>query len=105
MIWYILKLFIVLPLIGALIWGTLKLLQKMQARYGAAPGQAKAVRVIETTMLSPTLKLAVIEFHGREILVSASRNGLTRLAEAPARAPAALATGTTTLAAAPESGE
>ena len=34
-------------------------------------------------MLSPTLKLAVIEFHGREILVSASRNGLTRLAEAP----------------------
>jgi flagellar protein FliO/FliZ len=36
-------------------------------------------------MLSPTLKLAVIEFHGREILVSASRQGLTRLAEAPAR--------------------
>ena len=36
-------------------------------------------------MLSPTLRLAVIEFHGREILVSTSRNGLTRLAEAPAR--------------------
>ena len=36
-------------------------------------------------MLSQTLKLAGIEFHGREILVSASRNGLTRLAEAPAR--------------------
>jgi len=88
MLWYILKLFIVLPLIGALIWGTLKLLQKMQARYGAAPGQAKSVRIIETTMLSPTLKLAVIEFHGREILVSASRNGLTRLAEAPARSTA-----------------
>ena len=88
MLWYILKLFIVLPLIGALIWGTLKLLQKMQARYGAAPGQAKSVRIIETTMLSPTLKLAVIEFHGREILVSASRHGLTRLAEAPARSTA-----------------
>ncbi|MBC2652128.1 FliO/MopB family protein [Novosphingobium flavum] len=88
MLWYIVKLFIVLPLIGALIWGTLKLLQKMQARYGAAPGQAKSVRIIETTMLSPTLKLAVIEFHGREILVSASRHGLTRLAEAPARSAA-----------------
>ena len=36
-------------------------------------------------MLSPTLKLAVIEFHGREILVAASRGGMTRLAEAPAR--------------------
>jgi len=32
-------------------------------------------------MLSPGQKLAVIEFRGREILVSASRNGLTRLAE------------------------
>ena len=85
MVWYILKLLLVLPLIGGLIWGSLRLMQKMQARYGAAPGGTKAVRVIETTMLSPTLKLAVIEFHGREILVSASRGGLTRLAEAPAR--------------------
>ncbi|MBC2665946.1 FliO/MopB family protein [Novosphingobium flavum] len=85
MLWYVVKLLIVLPLIGAMIWGSLKLLQKMQARYGAANPQAKSVRIVETTMLSPTLKLAVIEFHGREILVSASRNGLTRLAEAPAR--------------------
>ena len=34
---------------------------------------------------APTLKLAVLEFHGREILVSVSRQGLTRLAEAQAR--------------------
>ena len=67
-------------------WGSLKLAAKAQARFAPAPDGGKAVRVIETTMLSPTLKLAVIEFHGREILVSASRNGLTRLAEAPARA-------------------
>ena len=92
MLWYILKLCLMLPLIAGLIWGTLKLLQKMQARYGAAPGGSRSVRIIETTMLSPTLKLAVIEFHGREILVSATRTGLTRLAEAPARAqPAAAA--------------
>lgn len=85
MIWYLLKLVILLPLVGALIWGTLKFLQKMQAKYGVAPGTSRSVRVVETTMLSPTLKLAVIEFRGREILVSASRNGLTRLAEAPGR--------------------
>jgi flagellar protein FliO/FliZ len=36
-------------------------------------------------MLSPTMRLAVIEFHGREILVSAGKNGIVRLAEAPAR--------------------
>jgi flagellar protein FliO/FliZ len=86
MLWYILKLLIMLPLIGLAIWGCLKLAQKVQAKAGLAGNAGKSVRVIETTMLSPTLKLAVIEFHGREILVSAGRNGLTRLAEAPARA-------------------
>ncbi len=83
MVWYVVKLLVLLPLIGLAAWGCLKLAQKMQAR--ATAGQPKTVRVLETTMLSPTLKLAVIEFRGREILVSASRNGLTRLAEAPAR--------------------
>lgn len=88
MFWYILKLIVLLPLIGLLAWGCLKFAQKMQNRaMGAAGG--KAVRIIETTMLSPTQKLAVLEFHGREILVSVSRQGLTRLAEAPAR-PAAI---------------
>ena len=85
MIWYLLKLLVLLPLIGGLAWASLKLAQRMQAKLGVAQGAAKSVRIIETTMLSPTLKLAVIEFHGREILVSASRTGLTRLAEAPAR--------------------
>ena len=85
MIWYLLKLLVLLPLIGGLAWASLKLAQRMQTKFGVAQGGAKSVRIIETTMLSPTLKLAVIEFHGREILVSASRQGLTRLAEAPAR--------------------
>lgn len=83
MFWYVLKLLVLLPLIGGLAWGCLKLARRMQEKAGA--GAAKSVRIIETTMLSPTLRLAVIEFHGREILVSASRQGLTRLAEAPAR--------------------
>lgn len=84
MLWYVLKLLILLPLIGLLAWGCLKLAAKMQAKVGGG-ATGKSVKVIETTMLSPTLKLAVLEFHGREILVSVSRAGLTRLAEAPAR--------------------
>lgn len=83
--WYILKLIVLLPLIAGLAWGSLKLAAKAQARFAPLPQGGKAVRIVETTMLSPTLKLAVIEFHGREILVSVSRGGLTRLAEAPAR--------------------
>jgi len=85
MLWYILKLIVLLPMIGLLAWGALKLAKKMQDKAGVGAG-TKSVQIIETTMLSPTLKLAVIEFHGREILVSVSRQGLTRLAEAPARA-------------------
>ncbi len=85
MFWYVLKLLLLLPLIGVMIWGSLKLTQRMQGRFGAPQGGSRAVRIVETTMLSPTMRLAVIEFHGREILVSTSRNGLTRLAEAPAR--------------------
>ena len=85
MAWYLLKLVILLPLIGGLAWATLKAAQKLQARLGAVPEGNRRARIVETTMLSPTLKLAVIEFHGREVLVSASRNGLVRLAEAPAR--------------------
>ena len=84
MLWYILKLIVMLPLIGVLAWGCLKMAKKLQDRAGIGAG-TKSIRIVETTMLSPTLKLAVIEFHGREILVSASRQGLTRLAEAPAR--------------------
>ena len=83
MVWYVVKLLVLLPLIGLAAWGCLKLAQKMQAR--ATAGQPKTVRVLETTMLSPTLKLAVIQLRGREILVSPPRHGLTRLAEAPAR--------------------
>lgn len=85
MLWYILKLLILLPLIGLMIWGSLRLARKLQGQVGAPASGNKAVRVVETTMLSPTLRLAVIEFHGKEILVSTSRNGLTRLAEAPSR--------------------
>ena len=84
MLWYVVKLLILLPLIAGLAWGCPKLAHRMQERAGNAGG-AKSVRVVETVMLSPTLRLAVLEFHGREILVATGRNGLTRLGEAPAR--------------------
>ncbi|MEO0031127.1 MAG: hypothetical protein RIS94_885 [Pseudomonadota bacterium] len=85
MLWYVLKLLILLPMIGGLAWASLKFAKRMEGRFGAGTGE-RAVKVIETQMLSPTLRLAVLEFHGREILVSTSKNGLVRLAEAPARA-------------------
>jgi len=82
--WYILKLLLLLPLLGLLVWGSLWLTKRMQSRL-TPQGRQKAARLIETTMLSPGVRLAVIEFHGREILVGSTRHGLTRLAEAEAR--------------------
>ena len=86
MVWYVIKLIILLPLIGAMIWASLKASQTLQKRFGmGAAAHGRSVRIVETCLVSPTLKLVVLEFHGREILVSASRHGLIRLAEAPAR--------------------
>ena len=41
MLWYVLKLLILLPLIGLLIWGSLKLAKRMQGQFGAPRGQRK----------------------------------------------------------------
>ena len=84
MIWYILKLLLMLPLLGLLIWGSLWLTKRLQSRMPAGE-RVRAARLVETTMLAPGVKLAVIEFHGRELLVGSTRHGLTRLAEAEAR--------------------
>ena len=43
MLWYVLKLLVLLPLIGLLAWGSLKFAQKMQAKVTGAPG-SKSVR-------------------------------------------------------------
>lgn len=84
MLWYLAKLIVLLPLIAGMIWGSLRLARRLEGRLTGGDGSSH-LRVIETRMLSPTLRLAVIAFHDREILVSTSRNGLVRLAEAPAR--------------------
>lgn len=82
--WYLLKLALLLPVLAALIWGSLWLTKRLQNQLGQ-PARPRAARLVETVILSPGVKLAVLEFHGREILVGATRHGLTRLAEAPAR--------------------
>lgn len=84
MFWYAIKLVVLLPLIGLLAWGSLLLARRMQERAGRQAG-SRSLRVVETMMLSPTQRLAVIAFHDREILVATTRQGLTRLAEVPAR--------------------
>lgn len=86
MIEYLLRLALLLPLLGGLIWGSLWLTRWLQTRLHGAPGAAGArhLQLVETSMVAPGMKLAVVRFHDREILLGCTRNGLVRLGEAPA---------------------
>ncbi|MFU7529337.1 flagellar biogenesis protein [Qipengyuania sp. ASV99] len=95
MVEYFLRLALLLPLLAALIWGSLRLTRFLQTRLVGAHGTGQSVALIETTMLSPGLKLAVVRFHDTEILLGCTRNGLVRLGEAPGRAPAPTLASTT----------
>jgi flagellar protein FliO/FliZ len=83
---YFVRLALLLPLLGGLIWGSLRLTRYLQTRMVGGMGNGgRHLELVETSLLAPGLKLAVVRFHDREILLGASRQGLVRLAEAPAR--------------------
>jgi flagellar protein FliO/FliZ len=84
MLWYALKMLVLLPLLGGLIWGSLKLTRHMQDKLAGTPQGERRARLVETCFLGPGMRLAVVEFRGREILIGCSRQGLVRLAEADA---------------------
>lgn len=77
MLWsYILKLVVLLPLVCGLMIGCLYLWRRLETRLGAQ-ANARTIKVQETMMLSPGLKLAVIEFEGQKLLVSVGRGSVT----------------------------
>ena len=87
MLEYLLRLALLLPLLAGLIWGSLWLTRYLQTRLGQAPaGSGRHLQLVETSMIAPGMKLAVVRFHDREILLCLSRHGLVRLSEAPAPA-------------------
>jgi flagellar protein FliO/FliZ len=85
---YFLRLALLLPLLGLLIWGSLRLTRYLQTRFVGSAGAGRSLQLVETSLLAPGLKLAVVRFHDREILLACSRQGLVRLAEGAARADA-----------------
>ena len=87
MLEYFARLALLLPLLGLLIWGSLKLTKHLQSRMvGRLGGSGTRAELVETTLLAPGMNLAVVRFHGREILLGCTRQGLVRLAEADAAA-------------------
>ena len=82
---YFLRLALLLPLLGILIWGSLRLTRFLQTRLGGMQADGRSVRLVETSLIAPGIKLAVVRFHDREILLGCSRHGLVRLGEAGGR--------------------
>jgi len=91
MLEYLLRLALLLPVLAGLIWGSLWLTRWLQTRLGQAPGAGggRQLQLIETSLSAPGMKLAVVRFRDREILLGCTRQGLVRLGEAPV-APAPL---------------
>ena len=82
MVEYFLRLALLLPLLALLIWGSLRLTRYLETRMVGAAAGGKRIELVETSLVAPGLKLAVVRFHGREILLGCSRSGLVRLGEA-----------------------
>ncbi|MGB3471840.1 MAG: flagellar biosynthetic protein FliO [Erythrobacter sp.] len=86
MLEYFARLALLLPLLGLMIWGSLKLTRYLQTRMaGISGGTGRHIELVETSLLGPGMKLAVVRFHDREILLGCSKGGMIRLGEAEAR--------------------
>lgn len=85
MMWaYALKLALLLPLVCGLMVGCLYLWRKLEGRMPGKPA-ARTVAVRETMMISPGLRLAVLDFEGSRLLVSVGRGGVQLVDKVDAR--------------------
>ncbi|GAB5480908.1 flagellar biosynthetic protein FliO [Sphingorhabdus sp. EL138] len=80
MTFYILKLAIMLPLIGLLIYGTLWLYRKYQPQTMMRQ-KSTSLNIVEVMPIGVNNKLAVVDFEGRKILLSVTRNGVAKVDE------------------------
>ena len=82
--WYFLKLLILLPMVGGMAYGALWLWRKYQP--GMIAGQnARNARLLEVLPMGTFGKLAVVEFDGKKLLLSVTRNKIEKVAESDPR--------------------
>jgi flagellar protein FliO/FliZ len=78
MTFYIVKLVIMLPLIGLLIYGSLWLYRKYQPQ-GMMRPKTNILNVVEVLPIGLNNKLAVVDFEGSKILLSVTRSGVQKI--------------------------
>ncbi len=79
---YILRLITLVPLVGALAWGSLWLWRRVQTGLPVMRTPERAVRVVDAVPLGTGSKLAVVRFDERNLLVAVTRGQISLLSEA-----------------------
>jgi flagellar protein FliO/FliZ len=77
---YLLRLFLIVPLIGGLAWGSLWLWKRVQMGLPVKPEANRPVRILDAVTLGTNGKLLVVEFGGDRLLIGVSRSGIHRIA-------------------------
>jgi flagellar protein FliO/FliZ len=80
MVWYFVKLAILLPIVAGMAFGALWLWRKYQP--GMMGGQAdRAVKLVDVLPMGTFGKLAVVEFGGKRHLLAVTRGRIEKVAE------------------------
>ncbi len=80
MVWYFVKLLILLPLVGGMAFGALWLWRKYQPGMIGTQGD-RSLKLLEALPMGAFGKLAVVEFEGKKILLSVTRGRIEKIAE------------------------
>lgn len=85
MLWYFIKLAVMLPMVAGMAYGALWLWRKYQPGMMGAQNE-RAIKVVETMPMGTFGKLAVVEFDGQRLLISVTRGQIEKIAEGNVRA-------------------
>lgn len=78
---YLLRLALLLPLICGLIVGALWLAKRLPGFQAGLAGGARSVRMLEALPVGQGVRLMLVEFEGRRLLLSVARGGAALVAE------------------------
>jgi flagellar protein FliO/FliZ len=78
---YFLRLLILVPMIGGMAWGSLWVWKRWQLGLPARAPVDRPARIVDVLTLGTAGKIAVVEFGGKTLLVAASRQGISLVAE------------------------
>jgi flagellar protein FliO/FliZ len=77
---YILRLIVLVPVIGAMAWGSLWLWKRVQTGLPRRAQPERAARLVDVVSMGSAGKLAVIDFRGQELLIAVSRGQMSLIA-------------------------